>query len=284
MTVHNRNISLPVVQVADTQVQQIAYKGEPVVTFSMVDEIHQRADGTAGRNFRENRDRFDEGRDFVKISADEIRRHKIMMISDKAHGDVVLLTERGYLKLVKPMQDDRAWEVQGEMIDCYFKVKTGEVLPAQASPSAALSREARLLFKMCMGVGKEMKLAGNQIVLSANRATKSMTGVDLMGEMGVAMIEAPQPEQHLNVSDIGLRIGGRGPKVINSALTAFGYQDAFRDKKGRPYYEPTEKGIACGAVMVDLLKKQDDGAGTPVRQLRWSSSIIDHLRADLEAV
>lgn len=195
MTAYDRNVSLPVVQVADTQVQQIAYKGDPVVTFAMVDEIHQRADGTASRNFRENRERFVDGRDFVTLNQpDEIRRLGFTRPQGGTPASVILLTERGYLKLVKPMQDDRAWEVQGEMIDCYFKVKTGEVLPAQSAPSAALSREARLLFKMCMGVGKEMKLAGNQIVLSANRATKSITGLDLMGEMGMAMIEAPEPE------------------------------------------------------------------------------------------
>lgn len=54
MTVYDRNMSLPVVQIADTQVQQITYKGEPVVTFAMVDEVHQRADGTARRNFNDN--------------------------------------------------------------------------------------------------------------------------------------------------------------------------------------------------------------------------------------
>lgn len=281
MSAYDRNMKLPVVQIADVAVQQITYKGELVVTFAMVDEIHQRADGTASRNFRDNRERFEEGRDFIEMTADEIRRQSMHDVFPPRTPKGILLTERGYLKLVKPMQDDRAWQVQGEMIDCYFKVKTGEVLPAQSIPSAALSREARLLFKMCAGIAKEMKLNGNQIVLSANRATKSMTGVDLMAEMGVTMIEAPQQAQHLNASDIGIRIGGRGPKVINQALTAFGYQDAFRTKKGGLYYEPTPKGIEAGAVMVDLLKKHEDG--TPVRQLRWASTIVDHLRVDLEA-
>lgn len=31
-------------------------------------------DGTAGRNFRENRERFVEGEDFIELTSDEIRR------------------------------------------------------------------------------------------------------------------------------------------------------------------------------------------------------------------
>lgn len=111
------------ISIAGTDVQQVLYKDEPVVTFAMVDAIHQRPDGTAGRTFRENRERFIEGEDFVKICADEIRRHKIMDLSPKAREDVTFLTRRGYLKLVKPLTDDRAWQVQGEMIDRYFAVE-----------------------------------------------------------------------------------------------------------------------------------------------------------------
>jgi hypothetical protein len=44
----------------------------------------------------------------------------------------MLLTKRGYLKLVKPMNDDRAWQVQGEMIDAYFAVRQQRMLtPAE---------------------------------------------------------------------------------------------------------------------------------------------------------
>ncbi|WP_164555210.1 ORF6N domain-containing protein [Paracoccus haematequi] len=272
-------MNLPVVQIADTQVQQIAYKGEPVVTFAMVDEIHQRADGTAGRNFRENRDRFDEGRDFIRISADEIRRHKIMEISSKAHGDVVLLTERGYLKLVKPMQDDRAWEVQGEMIDCYFKVKNAEPLDRPIM-STALSREARLQFKQSLWLAKQCKLDGNQAILSANHATRVLTGVDMMGLIGVSRVEAPDDHQDINPSEIGNRLGGFKAVAVNRMLCDHGYQVQFRDYKGRPYYELTDKGRAAGARMKDTKKKHDNG--TPVLQLMWSSRIVDALRGDLE--
>ena len=111
------------VEIDGVSVARVEYRGDPVVTFSMVDKVHQRPDGTAGRTFRENRDRFVEGADFTRVCVDEIRRHKILILSPKAREDVIFLTRRGYLKLVKPLTDDRAWAVQGEMIDRYFLVE-----------------------------------------------------------------------------------------------------------------------------------------------------------------
>ncbi|MFG1462254.1 ORF6N domain-containing protein [Xanthobacter sp. DSM 24535] len=111
------------VSIAGTDVQQVLYKGDPVVTFAMVDEIHKRPDGTAGRTFRENRGRFVEGEDYVELTSDEIRRMSDDGVFPPRSARGTLITRRGYLKLVKPLTDDRAWEVQGEMIDRYFMVE-----------------------------------------------------------------------------------------------------------------------------------------------------------------
>ena len=97
------------------------YNGQKVVTFKDIDTVHERPDGTAARNFRENRKRFIEGTDFFKVCADEIRINKIMDISDKAHQDMVLVTESGYLMLVKSFTDDLAWDVQRKLVDSYFR-------------------------------------------------------------------------------------------------------------------------------------------------------------------
>lgn len=113
-----------VVEVGGVEVARVEYLGEPVVTFAMVDNVHQRPDGTAGRTFRENRERFIVGEDFHSVSFDEIRRLTPSLAEGRSGGKpIVLLTRRGYLKLVKPLTDDRAWAVQGEMIDRYFLVE-----------------------------------------------------------------------------------------------------------------------------------------------------------------
>ena len=112
------------ISIAGTDVQRVLYRDDPVVTFAMVDAIHQRPDGTARRTFNENRERFVEGEDFLTLNQpDEIRTLGFTRPQGGTPATVILITRRGYLKLVKPLTDDRAWEVQGEMIDRYFAVE-----------------------------------------------------------------------------------------------------------------------------------------------------------------
>lgn len=111
------------------------FSGQRVVTFKEIDAVHGRPDGTASRNFRSNRDHFIEGEDYFKITPDEFRRAFGDMDS-RQQNDVTLITESGYLMLVKSFTDDLAWEVQRELVKGYFRVKKSlsgaEQLLAQA--------------------------------------------------------------------------------------------------------------------------------------------------------
>lgn len=102
------------------------YNGNRVVTFKDIDTVHGRPEGTARRNFNSNKEHFVEGNDYFKICANEIRTHNIMPISSKTREDVTLITESGYLMLVKSFTDKLAWKVQRELVNCYFRDKTIE--------------------------------------------------------------------------------------------------------------------------------------------------------------
>lgn len=97
------------------------YKGQRVVTFKDIDMAHGRPEGTAHRNFKANRDYFIEEENYFKVCADEIRLHKIMDISPKTHGDIILITESGYLMIVKSLTDKLSWSVQRELVKTYFR-------------------------------------------------------------------------------------------------------------------------------------------------------------------
>lgn len=129
------------ISIGGVAIERIAYKGAPVVTFAMIDKVHERPDGTAGRNFRENRTRFVEGEDFVELTSDEIRRMSADGIFPARTARATVLTQRGYLKLTKPMNDDRAWQVQGEMIDRYFVVEAARSL----TPAEMLLEQAKMM-------------------------------------------------------------------------------------------------------------------------------------------
>lgn len=98
------------------------YRGERVVTFKDIDTIHQRTDGTARRNFNANRKHFIENVDFFKTDQPyEIRTLGIERPQGGTPETVTLITETGYLMLVKSFTDDLAWTVQRELVNNYFR-------------------------------------------------------------------------------------------------------------------------------------------------------------------
>ena len=99
------------------------YKGQRVVTFKDIDMVHKRLEGTANKRFLDNKKRFVEGEDYFIISNSEIRKSRIITISDNDYMDKVLITEQGYLMLVKSFTDDLAWKVQRELVNGYFRVR-----------------------------------------------------------------------------------------------------------------------------------------------------------------
>lgn len=99
---------------ADVSVRE--YKGQRVVTFKDIDNVHGRPSGTAHRNFKANKNRFIEGVDYYKLQKDEIRPFGIM----SPNGGTIL-TESGYLMLAKSFTDDLAWKVQRELVNNYFR-------------------------------------------------------------------------------------------------------------------------------------------------------------------
>lgn len=110
ITINNRSIQIK------------EFNGKRVVTFRDIDELHQRPEGTASRNFRENRDKFLPITDYyhLDLTTDEIRRQ---FGAGKNASEIYLITESGYLMLVKSFTDELAWEVQRQLVNNYFKAK-----------------------------------------------------------------------------------------------------------------------------------------------------------------
>lgn len=111
------------IHIHGTEIPVIEVQGVRVVTLAMVDRVHQRPHDTAGRNFRENRGRFIEGDDYLELTADEIRRQSLGHVFPPRTPKGIVLTESGYLMLVKSFTDDLAWKVQRDLVNGYFRQK-----------------------------------------------------------------------------------------------------------------------------------------------------------------
>jgi hypothetical protein len=135
MASHECTTHLPVVTINDVDIQQIMYHGRPVVTFKMVALVHGLSINTVRDAFRRNRSRLIEGEDYFHLDFAEASQ-LTGSASVSPNGEIVL-TEDGYLLLVKPLRDDVSWEAQRRMRAAYFALRAQE----RAQTSAELRRE-----------------------------------------------------------------------------------------------------------------------------------------------
>lgn len=116
------------IKIMDSEIPIKEYDGERVVTFKDIDTVHNRSEGTARKRFNDNRKHFIEGVDYYKVKCSEVRPFFGQTLPNgfNPNADVTLITETGYLMLVKSFTDDLAWRVQRELVNSYFRVKEME--------------------------------------------------------------------------------------------------------------------------------------------------------------
>lgn len=108
-------------------------------------------------------------------------------------------------------------------------------------------------------------ITGNQLTISLDNLVKAKTGESMLALTGTQLI-APQQKQLLNPTEIGKPLGLSAIKV-NKKLEEMGLQ--YKTEAG---WQPTDAGLARGAVLLDTGKRHSNG--TPIRQLKWPCDIL----------
>lgn len=115
------------VKIGNQEITVKEYKGQRVITFKDIDLCHERPEGTAGRNFRENKKFFIDGEDYFYLEGDELKAYKqaTNFVGSNAR-ELILVTQQGYTMLTKSLTDDLAWAVQRELVNNYFSKPQGK--------------------------------------------------------------------------------------------------------------------------------------------------------------
>lgn len=214
-----------IVTINNKSLKSKIYNNQKVITFKDIDMVHERVEGTAKRNFNENRNKFIENIDYYKICANEIRTHKIMEISPKAHEDIILLTASGYLMLVKSLNDNLAWKVQRELVNNYFTML--EIKKKRHKPiDRALRQHMNIAMTLIQNTGVKAPMA---YAIALSEAEKE-TGYSYNEYK--KLLPSPNYEiGYLNPTKIGKKIGLK-PAEVNKKLEKMGLQ-AKIDKEWR---------------------------------------------------
>lgn len=149
--------------------------------------IHGKEVRLINRAINMNRARFKDGIDIIDFLSPSNGFRKFAeengLIGSNRTQHVYLLSERGYAKLLKILEDDKAWEIYDELVDNYFNmrqvVKTdNEALVANKRLAImeenAKTRKANLLYKIAMATESQSS-AQSMLALAAKELTGEMT-------------------------------------------------------------------------------------------------------------
>lgn len=145
-------------QIQNQEIQVKEFNGQRVVTFKDIDLVHERPSGTAKAAFLRNKNRFVSCNDYFPITRKEFGT--LYVPNEKLQGNpnltMLLITESGYLMLAKVFDDDLAWAVQRQLVNCYFKVK--ELEQVEISEITDLSRRERIKIAELLATSSQYNL------------------------------------------------------------------------------------------------------------------------------
>ena len=131
-----------------------------------------------------NRKRFKDGIDVVDLlnQSDGFRKFAAEngLIGSNRTQHVYLLSERGYAKLLKILDDDKAWDIYDQLVDNYFNMRVAiknnepslvQQRRLQIMEDNAATRKASIMYKIAMATESD---SGRQSLLA--RAAEELTG------------------------------------------------------------------------------------------------------------
>ncbi|MCL6811030.1 ORF6N domain-containing protein [Clostridioides difficile] len=147
------------VLINNQELQVKEFNNQRVVTFKEIDQVHERTEGTAKRNFSENRKHFIENEDFFFVKASDFEKYGNRTLEIPNRG-LTLITETGYLMLVKSFTDDLAWKVQRQLVNSYFRVKEEKKEMKALEKLETVNESIRLITPIFddLNIDKSMKL------------------------------------------------------------------------------------------------------------------------------
>ena len=150
----------------------------------------------------------------------------------------------------------------------FRKWVTAEVLPIiRKTGRYEINKTPQISLGVLEGAKFILETAGikdNQLILALDKVYKHYTGNSALEMTGVEL-PAPEQQQLLTPTEIGRELNLNGRRV-NEILAGMGYQHKINGS-----WEAIGDGINY-SIMLDVGKRHSDG--TPVRQLKWNTSVI----------
>lgn len=102
-------------------------EGKRAMTVKDIAQVHETTVGRINELINRNRKRFKDGVDIIDLKQGDfaivLNESGFTQNQINATKNIYLLSERGYSKLLKILEDDKAWEIYEELVDDYFNMR-----------------------------------------------------------------------------------------------------------------------------------------------------------------
>ena len=219
-------------------------KDKKAMLVKYIAKIHGTTVKRVNELINRNRKRFKDGVDLIDLLSNE---KFVVVLNDlgfnqnsiNRSSNIYLLSERGYSKLLKILEDDKAWEVYDQLVDNYFNMResiknnqpsllAGKRLSIMEKNAA--TRKANLLYKLAMATKSDT----SQQTLLADAAK------ELTGEMTIPT----KQQKEYSAGEVGQKLGGnmvgRIAKRIGIKAEQPGQNEYGRWSNGKSRYSDKE--------------------------------------------
>ncbi|WP_318766607.1 ORF6N domain-containing protein [Lactiplantibacillus carotarum] len=175
-------------------------------------KIHERPVFKINELINNNIKRFRDGIDLIDLKSVILPKDKekygFTQNSWNRSSNIYLLSERGYSKLLKILEDDKAWEIYDQLVDNYFNMRQAikENQPSLLAGKRlaimeknAATRKANLLLKLAMATKSN----------SSSQSLIADAAKELTGEMTIPVME----KKEYSAKSVGIRLGITANKV-----------------------------------------------------------------------
>lgn len=174
--------------------------------------IHNQTMGNVNLLINRNRKRFKDGIDIIDLKEDNfaivLSNSGFSQNQINASKHVYLLSERGYAKLLKILEDDKAWDIYDELVDNYFNMRQAIKADNKAlvankrlaiMEENAKTRKANLLYKIAMATESQ----------SSAQSMLALAAKELTGEMTIPVMK----RKEYSATEVGEKLGISAQKV-----------------------------------------------------------------------
>ncbi|NME31331.1 ORF6N domain-containing protein [Ligilactobacillus ruminis] len=174
--------------------------------------IHNLETRTVNQTINRNIKRFKTGIDILDLKqitpSDVFSEYGFNKAQWGNANNIYMLSERGYAKLLKILEDDTAWDIYDELVDNYFNMRQAIKADNKAlvankrlaiMEENAKTRKANLLYKIAMATESQ----------SSAQSMLALAAKELTGEMTIPVMK----RKEYSATEVGEKLGISAQKV-----------------------------------------------------------------------